>query len=328
MRTNPFRALRLVLGLAVLLTCTATPALAQSVMRGKVVDAKGQPVVGAVVLFEAQGVNRRTEVKTDSKGEFLQVGLASGEYKITASKEGVGTSSMPGRVTQGQNTPITFTLVPAAPAGTGLGPSTDAKAAAAIQAMAAQAVDNMKAGRNDEAIAGFTELIAKVPTCADCYYNLGVAYTNKKQYAEAEAAYKKVVELKPDSTDAFTGLANIYNAQKKFELAAEASASASKFSGGAAGGAGGGSAESIYNQGVILFNSQKFAEAKAQFEAATKADPNMAMAHYQLGMTALNLGDFPLAVSSLEAYLKIDPNGPKAAEVKASLPALQSMVKK
>jgi Tfp pilus assembly protein PilF len=328
MRTNLFRAIRLVLALAVLLAGAATPALAQSVMRGKVVDAKGQPVAGAVVLFEAQGANRRTEVKTDSKGEFLQVGLASGEYKITASKEGVGSSSMPGRVTQGQNPPLNFTLAPAAPAGSGLGATADKQAAAALSAMAAQAVDNMKAGRNDEAIAGFNDVIAKVPTCADCYYNLGVAYTNKKQYAEAEAAYKKVIELKPDSTDAFTGLANIYNAQKKFELAAEASANASKFAGGAAGAAGGGSAESIYNQGVILFNSQKFTEAKAQFEAATKADPNMAMAHYQLGMTALNLGDFPLAVSSLETYLKIDPNGAKAAEVKASLPALQSMVKK
>ena len=329
MRTNLFRAVRFAVAFGVLLTCAATPALAQSVMRGRVVDAKGQPVVGALVLFEAQGVNRRVEVKTDNKGEFLQVGLPSGEYKITASKEGVGSSSMPGRVTQGQNPPMSFTLTPAAPAGSGLGATADKAAAAALAAMAAQAVDHMKAGRNDEAIAGFNDLIAKVPTCADCYYNLGVAYTNKKQYAEAEAAYKKVVELKPDSTEAFTGLANIYNAQKKFELAAEASANASKFSGGVAGAAGGGgSAESIYNQGVILFNSQKFAEAKAQFEAATKADPNMAMAHYQLGMTALNLGDFPLAVSSLETYLKIDPNGAKAAEVKASLPALQSMVKK
>lgn len=325
MRTNLFRAM---LALAVLLTSAATPALAQSVVRGKVVDAKGQPVVDAVVLFEAQGVNRRIEVKTDNKGEFLQVGLTSGEYKVTASKEGVGNMSLPTRVTQGQNQPLNFTLVTAAPAGSGLGATADKKEAVALQAMAAQAIDAMKAGRNDEAIAGFNDVVAKVPTCADCYYNLGVAHTNKKEYAEAEAAYKKVVELKPDSADAYTGLANIYNAQKKFELAAEASANASKYSGGVAGAAGGGSAESIYNQGVILFNSQKFAEAKGQFEAATKADPNMAMAHYQLGMTALNLGDFPLAVSSLEAYLTLDPNGPKAAEVKASLPALQSMVKK
>ena len=324
MRTNLIRGL---IGLAVLLTYAATPALAQSVMRGKVVDAQGNGIQGAVVLFEAQGVNRRTEVKTDSKGEFLQVGLASGEYKVTASKDGVGTATLPARVSQGQNPPLNFRLTPAPAPGTGLG-AADKQAAAMLSAMAAQAVDHMKAGRNDEAITAFNDLVAKAPTCADCYYNLGVAYTNKKDYAQAETAYKKVIELKPDSADAYTGLANIYNAQKKFDLAADASANASKYSGGVAGAAGGGSAESMFNQGVILFNSGKYAEAKAQFESATKADPNMAMAHYQLGMTALNLGDFPLAVSSLEMYLKLDPNGSKAAEVKASLPALQSMVKK
>ena len=79
---------------------------------------------------------------------------------------------------------------------------------------------------------------------------------------------------------------------------------------------------------MILFNAGKFAEAKTQFEAATKADPNMGMAQYQLGMTALNLGQIPEAIAALEAYLKVDPNGPKAAEVKAALPALQAMLKK
>ena len=134
-----------------------------------------------------------------------------------------------------------------------------------------------------------------------------------------------MVELKPDAAEGYTGLAGVYNAQKKFDLAAEASTKASQLSGGAAGGGG---AEASYNQGVILFNSGKFAEAKTQFEAATKADPNMGMAHYQLGMTALNLGQIPEAVSALESYLKVDPNGAKAGEVKAALPALQTMLKK
>ncbi len=318
--------IRSTLAVAVLLSAAAGPALAQSVMRGKVVDAQGKPVPDAVILFEAQGVNRKTETKTDRNGDFLQVGLGSGEYKITASKEGVGSQTLNGRVSQGQNPPINFTLAPAAAAAGGGLTAADKEAAAKMQALAAQGLEAMKAGRNDDAIAAFTQLTASAPTCFDCYYNLGVAHTNTKDYAEAEAAYKKVVELKPDNADAWTGLANIYNAQKKFDLAAEASANAAKYSGGAAGS--GGSAEALYNQGVILFNAQKFPDAKTQFEAAVKADPNMAMAHYQLGMTALNLGDFPLAVSSLESYLKIDPDGPKAAEVKASLPALQSMVKK
>ena len=141
----------------------------------------------------------------------------------------------------------------------------------------------------------------------------------------AQRPFKKVIELKPDSAEAYTALANLYNSQKKFDLAAEASANAAKYSAPAAGG--GGNAEASYNQGVILFNSGKFAEAKTLFEAATKADPTMALAQYQLGMTALNLGAFSEAVTALEAYLKIDPNGAKAAEVKAALPALQKMVK-
>src|SRR5262245_4569717 len=316
MRTILFRGI-----VALIAVCAmAAPALAQSVMRGKVTDAQGKPVQDAVVEFASTDSNRKTSTKTDKNGEFLQVGLQSGGYKVTASKQGVGTQTKDASVKQGPNPQLAFTL---APAGAGGGP-TDKAEQAAITASANAAIAAMKAGNNDEAIAKFQEVIAKVPTCADCYYNMGLAYANKKDYAQAETAYKKAIELKPDNGEAYTGLATIYNAQKKFDLAADASAKAAQFSGAV----GGGNAEASYNQGVILFNAGKFAEAKTQFEAATKADPNNAMAQYQLGMTALNLGQIPDAVAALEAYLKVDPNGPKAAEVKSALPALQQMLKK
>jgi Tfp pilus assembly protein PilF len=80
-------------------------------------------------------------------------------------------------------------------------------------------------------------VLGQMPTCADCYYNIGVANSNKKDYAAAEAAYKKAIEIKPDNGDAYTGLATLYNQQKKFDLAAEASANAAKYT--AAGGGGG-----------------------------------------------------------------------------------------
>lgn len=316
MRAHLFRGALTFAALLIL----STSALAQSVVRGRVTDAQGKPVEGATILFEAEGANRKTQTKTDKNGEFLQVGLQSGQYKVTASKEGVGSQTLPTNVRQGPNNPMTFSIS----AASGLS-AADKQAAAALQASAGAALEAMKAGRHDEAIAKFNEVIAKIPTCSDCYYNLGVAYTAKQQYNEAEAAFKKVIELKPESGEAYTGLANIYNAQKKFDLAADAGAKAAQYLSAAGGGGG---AEASYNQGVVLFNAGKFAEAKTQFEAATKADPNMGMAQYQLGMTALNLGLIPDAVAALEAYLKVDPNGPKAAEVKSALPALQGMLKK
>ena len=316
MRTNLFRG---VVAVAVLCAVSVAPALAQSVVRGKVTDAQGMPVADATVLFEAVDANRKTQTKTDKNGDFLQVGLSSGAYKVTATKDKVGTQTKNTNVRQGPNNPLAFTLS----ASSGVS-SADKEAAAAIQASAGAAVEAMKAGRHDEAIAKFQEVIAKVPNCVDCYYNIGVSQMAKQQYTEAEASFKKAIELKPDNADAYTALANLYNSQKKFDLASEASANAAKY----AGGGGGGNAESSYNQGVFLFNAGKFAEAKTQFESATKTDPNHAMAQYQLGMTSLNLGQIPDAVAALEAYLKADPNGPKAAEVKAALPALQQMLKK
>jgi tetratricopeptide (TPR) repeat protein len=310
---------------ALLCAVSAAPALAQSVVRGKVTDAQGKPVPDAAIVFEATDANRKTQTKTDKNGDFLQVGLASGGYQVTASKDKVGTATSKIQVRQGPNNPLNLTLTTGGAAAGGS--AADKEAAAALQASAGAAIEAMRAGRHDEAIAKFNEVIAKVPTCSDCYYNLGVSYAAKQQYAEAETAFKKVIELKPDSADAWTGLTNIYNAQKKFDLASESSAKAAQLA-NAGGGGGAAGAEASYNQGVILFNAGKFEEARVQFEAATKADPTMGMAQYQLGMTSLNLGKIPEAVAALEAYLKVDPNGPKAAEVKAALPALQGMLKK
>ena len=300
MRTYLIRA---VLALAVMLAVSG-PAAAQSVVRGKVLDAQGKPVEGAVVTIEATEANRKAQTKTNRNGEFLQVGLASGRYNVTVTKDNLK-AVQPATVSQGTPVELTIQLTPSS----GMTPE-QAKEAAAMQALAAGAVEAMRAGRDDDAIRQFNEIVAKIPTCSDCYYNLGVAYAKKQQFDLAETSFKKAIELAPNSGDAYTGLANVYNATKRFDLAQQASAKAAEFSS-----ASGGGAEASYNQGVILWNAGKFAEAKVQFEAAVKADPNMAMAHYQLGMANLNLGQIPEAKASFQEYLKVDPNGPKAAEV-------------
>lgn len=310
MRTQLFRGL---LALVVALTVSA-PALAQSILKGTVVDAQGKPVDGATIVMEsAQAASRRIETKTNNKGEFLQVGLPSGAYKVTATKDKL-TQTLQAQIRQGDNRPLNFQLA----AGSGLSDE-ERKAAEATSLQAQEAVAAMQAGRHDEAIEKFNAILTTVPACADCLYNLGLAHTAKQDWPKAEDAFKRLIGVRADSVDAYNGLANVYNAQKRFDEAIAASRKATELAGPAAGG---GSAESLYNQGVILWNSQKYAEAKTQFEAAVKADPNMALAHYQLGMAHLNLGAIPDARASFENYLKVDPNGPKAAEVKGYIAAL------
>jgi superkiller protein 3 len=170
-----------------------------------------------------------------------------------------------------------------------------------------------------------------VPNCAECYANIGTVQGMAKKYEEAEAAYKKAIELKPDFSEAYNGLANVYNAEKKFDLAAEASkkamelVSAAPAAGGAAGApaAGAPSASQTFNQGVILWNAGKIPEAKLQFEAAVKADPNMADAQYWLGMALLNGGDTAGAKPKFETYLKLAPTGQYAETAKSIVASIK-----
>jgi Flp pilus assembly protein TadD len=315
---------------AVVLGLAAAPALAQTGgMKGKVVDAENKPVDGATVTLVQQDTNSKFNLKT-KKGEFLQIGLPPGNYVVTVEKDGLkATTNL--RV----GLEIAETTVTLRPGGGGSGaPMTKeeaAKAAAKMEALKAAFAEGAalsNAGKHDEAVAKFNQVIAEVPKCTECYINIGATYAQKKDHAQAEAAYKKALELDPNSVESYYGLAAVYNDQKKFTEAQAMSAEASKRSGAGAGAAGGGAnADVLYNQGVIAWNANDFPKAQEHFAAAAAANPNHAEAHFMLGRTNLNLGKLPEAAKEFEAYLKIAPNGPNAKEAQTNFEQLKSFIK-
>src|SRR5438034_6456655 len=183
----------------------ASPTVAQStgMVKGTVKDDKGQAVEGAKIVIEfAEGVNRKQETKTNKKGEFVQIGLQPGAYKVTAEKEGVGSQSFDARVRIGQAAEVNFVL-----SGKNAPPSKEELAKGAeLKKALEEGVAASRAGNLDEAIAKFTHGTELSTTCADCYYNIGFAYSQKKEYEKAEAAYKKAIEIKADYGEAYNGL--------------------------------------------------------------------------------------------------------------------------
>jgi tetratricopeptide (TPR) repeat protein len=300
------------------LALVAVPAFAQTGQtKGKVVDAKNQPVEGATVTIEAtDGMGRKYVVKTNRRGEFIQIGLQPGQYKLTAEKDGLSESHE--RRVGLDMVEVNFSLRP----GGGGGEMSDEERkkaearVAAIQGNFAAGVAASNEGRYDEAIAKFNEVLTAAPKCVECYTNIATVHLRKKEYDQAEAVYKKALEIAPNSPDVYNGLATVYNAQKKFDQAAEASAQAMKL--GAASG-GGMSASAVFNQGVIAWNASKIPEAKKAFEEAVKLDPKLADAHYWLGMANLNEGKMAEAGASFEEYLKLAPTGQYAEQAKGIL---------
>jgi len=301
----------------------ARPVTAQStgMVKGVVKDMQGQPVDGAKVVIEmSEGTSRRFETKSNKKGEFIQIGLPSGAYKVTAEKDKLTSNTADVRVRIGASAEANLVLgAPGAAAASKEAMAKNAELKSTLEAGIAAS----NAGNDDEAIAKFTHAAELKPDCADCFYNVGFLHSKKKEWDKAEAAYKKAVEIKPDYADAYNGLANLYNAQRKFDEAAAASSKAAELAGSKAGALAGGNADALFNQGVILWNAGKIPEAKKQFEAVIAANPNHAEAHYQLGMSLVNEGKLPEAAGEFETYLKLAPSGPNATQAKALVAQLK-----
>jgi len=315
-----------------MLACAAfiisTPASAQTgAVQGIVLDVAGKPLEKAQVLIEyTDGINRKYEVKTNKKGEFIQIGLQPGGYKVTASFENLGSQSFPVRVRLGDPVKVNFKLGGGAEGKGGMSKE-DAAKGAALKAKFDEGVTASKAGNYDDAIVKFTEAAAMVPPpgCFDCMYNIGYNHMQKKDYDQAEAAYLKAIEMKSNYVDAYNGLATVYNAQKKFDKASEASekAAAMASAAGPGGGGGSGAVDAEYNQGVIDWNGGKITEAAEHFQKVIFLKPDHAEAHYQLGMAYVNQGKLAEAAPMFEKYLQLAPEGQFAATAKGILGSIK-----
>jgi tetratricopeptide (TPR) repeat protein len=314
--------------LTVTLLFVPAPAHAQSgSIKGKVTDAQGNPVDGATISLESTDKGGKPIVtKSNKKGEYMQVGLSPGHYKVTAQKDDLKVM----RETDVHLDMLNFDIkLVAGGAAAGGGVSKEEAARnEKVKAAFTEGVQFSRDGKNDEAVAKFQEVAAIIPTCAECYLNIGQVQLNAKKYDEAVAAFNKSIELKP-SAEAYDGLANVYNAQKKFPEAEAAGKKAMELSGAAAGGAAGGgaSASSLYNQAVILWNQNKAQEAAEKLETAVKTDPNFPEAHYLLGKAYINLGKLPESAKELQEYLRLAPNGANKDDATKTLEMLKPYIK-
>lgn len=308
------------------LTVFAAPAAAQTgQIKGKVVDEQNKPVEGAAITMQQEGgQNRKYQVKSDRRGEFIQIGIQSGDYTVQATKDKL-VQAFSVRVSASDTKEVNFVLKPGGSGGAMTKEEAE-KRVKGIQAKFAQAAALGNEEKFDEAIALYNEVLVDVPQCQECYMNLGAVNTRKKDWAAAEAAYRKAIEIKPDAPEPYNGLANVFNAQQKFKEAAEMSAEAGKRV-AAVPGAAGASANILYNQGAIAWNANDFQKAKEHFESAIKADPNHAESHFMLGKVLINLGKLGEAATEFETYMKVAPSGQNAKEAQSMFDQLKSFRK-
>jgi Flp pilus assembly protein TadD len=280
--------------------------------RGTVVDDQGQPVADAHVVIEyLGGVPRKFEVKTNDKGEYMQVGLQIGRYRFTATKEGYAPAVLDIRIGMGLATEIPELQLVNKAAAAEANPDV-----AVVREKFAQGVELARAGKLDEAEALFKEILETQPGVAEVHRNLGYVYAQKKDWASAEASYQTALDLRPGDPEFVASLAQMYRDSGQEDKAAALMTQAAADNPQ--------DAQAQFNQGIFLLDSGDSEKAAQAFEAALAADPSTSEAHYHLGTILVGQGKIPEAIEHLEAYLAANPdNAQNVATAKGLLGALK-----
>ncbi len=287
-------------------------------LAGVVRNENGDPMPGATVTAEKPDANPpRVEQQTDDNGRFSMIGLASGQWTVTAKTEGYHPQTRPVPIRYGDNPPIEFflgrvrhqlELVLGDAALAGLDP-------VQLDADLRAADDLFNARQYSEAIEAYQTLLTLLPDLTSLYLQIGHSYREVEQYDQAIAAYEALLKEDPDNQEAKASIGRANLEAGNFEAADETLRDTA--SGLDA------SREDLYNMGELAFARGDTEEAAGWYEKAHMKDPAWGKPLFKMALVALNTGDMETAVSFFEQVVDTEPDSEEAAQARAVLQQLR-----
>ena len=186
----------------VLLVTTA--ASAQGRVTGTVKDPDGHAVKRATITAQNPNLPPVT-VTSDAKGRYSFLGLRGGTWTFTAEAPGFLPAKRQSTTrTLGQNAVLDFELQPASDDGPP-GPTASLNTNA-LQQQLASAAQLEQAGKLDEAIGAYRDILSTVPALTSVHLQLGVLFERKHDNPSAIAEYEAVLKGEPTNARARAAL--------------------------------------------------------------------------------------------------------------------------
>jgi tetratricopeptide (TPR) repeat protein len=179
-------------------------ASAQGRVTGLVKDAEGHPIKGASVTAESANY-AATTVTSDAKGRYSFLGLRGGAWTFTVKAPGFQQARRTSTTrTMGVNGSVDFELE-AIKETVPLGPLANLDTRE-LQEQLAAAAELDKAGKLDEAIARYREILTRVPALTSVHLQLGALFERKAETAAAVAEYGAALKADPANAKARAAL--------------------------------------------------------------------------------------------------------------------------
>lgn len=308
---------------AVIILLTAGLAIGQAGrgiarMGGDVVDKDGKPVPGAKVtaVFDQPG-GSTFETTTNKKGEWVFMGVGTGNWLVTAAAKGYLPVTVSTYIRQLEKNPKVTIKMEKQAAGSGV-----VEDEATFQILE-EGNAFFKDGKYDTALTMYDEFLSKNPGAYQVLLNIGDCYREKGEYDKAIEKYNQLVEQAAGDVTmgknlSAKGLAAIglcfmkqgklAEAQDYFKKSIEMAPQDENLP---------------YNVAEIYFSSQNIDEAIRYFEMAIQIKPDWPDPYYRVALGYLNKGDNAKAAENLEKFIKLEPETERSVQAKAILEAIK-----
>jgi tetratricopeptide (TPR) repeat protein len=325
---------------------TALPAMAQNrIIKGRVTDDNNQPIVGAAITIRAVDSQRNAyNLKSDKKGEYIQIGLSASSFYIIAHAKGFSPNYSSAKPTLSEDTVVNLVLTPGPDSKLPIEMTAQEKEQAkkeydqAIKDKekhekanqdAAEAQSLFDAGRqlagegkHLEAIEEFKKAIEKSPEQTNILAYMAESYSKLNKDAEALETYQKAIAIKPNNASLYRNMGVLLDKMGKKTEANEAFNKAAVLNPAS-------SAQDHYNIGVTKFNSGDMTGAAESFRKAIATNANFAEAYYQLGMSlSASPETMPEAIKAFQQYIKIGKKADQIDTSKQMIAVLEESLKK
>jgi Tfp pilus assembly protein PilF len=291
-----FRSVLILLILAAILPWAhRAEAQVGSQMRGKVVDVDGQPIPDVKAEFIFRGESRVPIVKvgkTDKKGQYVRVGLQSGNWEITFTKEGFKPRTINTYLSGdalSETPPVTMDRAAAGSA------AKEQQRMKELGAVYKTALEAMTAGDHAKAEAGFKEVLAANPNIPEAHHNLGYVYMLQNKGDEAEASFRKAIEIDPNKGDSYLAVATLLGAKGQVSEAFDLLSGVALLFGQ--------DPKFQFTFGVAASNAAKDDVALTAFNKVLELEPTNIDCLFYLGTLATSRNDIPAATDYLRKYV-------------------------
>jgi tetratricopeptide (TPR) repeat protein len=324
----------------------ALPVRAQNrIIKGRVTDDKNQPIADAAITIRVVDSKKNFyNLKSNKKGEYIQVGLPASRFYVIAHAQGFLPNYATAQPTLSEDAVVNLVLTPGAD--TKLPIEMTAQELEQAKKEYDQAIkdkekhDKIKQdsvsvqplfdagrklaeeGKHLEAIEEYKKAIEMSPEQTNIMIFMAESYSKLNKDAEALEIYRKAIAIKPSDASLYTNMGVLLSKMGKNAESQEAFNKAMALNPANA-------AQAQYNIGVILFNDGHTAEAAEAFKKAIAVDAKYAEAHYQLGMClSANPETIPDAIKAFQQYIKLGKKPDQVDTAKQMITALEESIKK